>query len=208
LLELTNEDSISGMVAQRYNKLSYFTILIIVATAAFTSSFILSNGIAQKQRYPETKEWTIVLASLSPLLSTLILIFPLLISKDIMDLGFAPIGVQIDADNKYPMRFFSSLNKGWHKALHYIAIFSGVITGYITIIYNLNTIQYSRTFTFELIITICGIFCLFSFLLPGFCKIENFTQAQKRLVLFFEFAGLFAYMISLIFISFQTDILV
>jgi len=169
--------------------------------------FILTNGIATRDQGGDVKSWVIVLGSLSPLISTGILVFPLLVKKTAQDLHFIPLNVVIE-NNKYPLRFFPDLNEGWHKALHYLAIGSGLVLGYITIIYHINTTDYSSAHTFQIILTTAGLVFTLAFLAPLFFDLEGEDVGKKRFLLYFEFLGLYAYLMLLIYISFLSGKLV
>ena len=144
LIQNTNENSISGMVAQRHNRLSYVTILVIITASAFSSAFILMSAISSNNYYMlydnanillDSAHFTIanltyelalargqnatppppytplarevqqtvampydvqvLLAGISPLLSALILLFPLAVVKRGDDLTAIPLDSQV-----------------------------------------------------------------------------------------------------------------
>jgi len=209
LLQITDEDSISGMVAQRFNKVSYFIIIVIVLISSYSSCFILSNGIATQnaEGYSFERVWTTILASLSPLISSGILIFPLLVEKHISEINFIPLQVQM-VNNKYPLRFFKPFPSWMHKALHYVSIVCGLVLGYTTIIYNIDTTEYSREHTFKIVLTSGGLAFTLCFFIPIFFDIEDESIGKKRFLLWLEFLGLYAYMLLLIYISMLSGVLV
>jgi hypothetical protein len=90
LVGRTNKDSISGMVAQVWNPISYLTILV----SFFTSAFVICGGIATVRwsRNPDSNEfWLTIMGGFSPILIWLIFLFPLAVdglTSD--DLGMTP----------------------------------------------------------------------------------------------------------------------
>ena len=93
------------MVAQRHNKLSYFTILAINGTSFFCAAFILMLGALEfyieslmndgkvpflRSRLP----YQYVCMGISPILCSLILIFPLAVVKNGAELSAVPLDAQ------------------------------------------------------------------------------------------------------------------
>jgi len=207
LLFVTNTDSISGMVAQRFNKISYMTIIVIVGTSFYSSCFILSNGASSEDSGADVQHWYIICASLSPLVSTLILFFPLFIEKDAQELQIIPIGIPLNANN-YSMRFFPRLDSKCHRVLHYLAIVGGLTLGYFTIIYNINTREYNRSYTFTLILCVASVIFSAAFFVSLFFQLTNANIQHQRYILYLEFLGLYSYMVLLIYISMESGNLI
>jgi len=228
LLELTNESSVSGMVAQRFHKLSYCCILLIAGVTFFTSCFILAGGIAMEKQLTDSWErhvnsWTTVLGTLSPLIVSGILIFPIVVWKTPGQLGFNPRGKikhqdKVIRDNGdgpeiqitkrggeiyYEMRFFHTKGSGWHHLFHAAAVGVGLLFGFVPVIYRLVTQPYGRSFVAEMFFSVIAIFACFLFGITGIMDPESqqWSLGVKRLVLFVEYLGLYYYMMSLIVTS-------
>jgi len=93
LLQVTNEDSISGMVAQRYNKISYLTILLICGISFFTSCFVIAGAIVREKLCKETSHSISIAGALSPLFACCILVAPIVVVKDVYELSMIPLNV-------------------------------------------------------------------------------------------------------------------
>jgi hypothetical protein len=95
LFHFANEDSVSGMVAQRYSKLSYFVILALAGSAFFVSAFILHSASIHAVFFPPSAGDVLfsLLGAFSPVCSVLILIFPLVVIKTDRELYMVPLDV-------------------------------------------------------------------------------------------------------------------
>eukprot|EP00300_Choanocystis_sp_HF-7_P005382 c14051_g1_i2.p1 GENE.c14051_g1_i2~~c14051_g1_i2.p1 ORF type:complete len:404 (-),score=35.09 c14051_g1_i2:11-1222(-) len=91
LLVYTNASSISGMVTQRFHKASYLAIIIVVANSCFASCFIICGARARELCGKKNNFVAVCMAALSPLVSSLIFIFPLVAPKSAAELGFTPL---------------------------------------------------------------------------------------------------------------------
>lgn len=144
LLSVTNEGSISGMVAQRYNRAGYFATLTIVSIAWSTSLFIVMGGILREAKGEAVTHWVVVVGTLSPLVTSLILIFPIVVVKTPNELLMEPIDAAVykgkdDHGNKlFAMYFHRWMDDKWHSRLHGLCVFVGVVLGYIAIIHSLT----------------------------------------------------------------------
>jgi len=105
LLETTNASSISEMVAQRWNKTSYLTLLMIATVSAFSSCFVILSAlfrmamlrlVPSEERLRDAYYWQPILGSLSPLISFTVLLFPLVVTKTASELQMIPRGVGVD----------------------------------------------------------------------------------------------------------------
>jgi hypothetical protein len=239
LLECTNEDSISGMVAQRWNRTSYVTILIITGLSFFTCCFIIAGGIARTRLHKSNTEWTIVLASISPILAFLILVFPIGVSKTAADLGMIPLPANPLprrpnnlGHNEYEILFYPWCNcwttrlgiwspcvdwlcccclfrccwpscsvRAVHRLLHFLAVGSGLLCGWISVGYNFNTTPYRTSGTVGLIYLVTSCVTCFSFIAAGIFDVNHAPREVKRLILYLEYVGLFYYMMSIIHTS-------
>jgi len=227
LLELTNESSVSGMVAQRFHKLSYCCILLITGVTFFTSCFILAGGIAMEQELTDpydrhVNSWTTIIGTLSPLIVSCILIFPIVVWKTPEQLGFNPRGrikhkdivlrpgdgPEIQVQNRngqifYEMRFFHTKSSAWHGCFHALSVSVGLLFGFVPVIYRLATQPYGRSFVAEMFFSVIALFACFLFGITGVMDPESaaWSLGVKRLVLFVEYLGLYYYMMSLIVTS-------
>lgn len=132
LIDNTNEDSISGMVAQRFNIHSYFTILIIMAISYFTSAFIAANGIASDLTGNDVTEWAYILSTLSPIVTSSILVAPLVVKKTSRELGFTPNAeLNYRREGEHYVISFYNFNEKYHALLHFACVGSGVILGFV-----------------------------------------------------------------------------
>lgn len=99
LLETTNASSISEMVAQRWNKTSYLTLLMIATVSAFSSCFVPLSALFRAAMFPTSHNdyyWQPILGSLSPLISFAVLLFPLVVTKTASELQMIPRGVGVN----------------------------------------------------------------------------------------------------------------
>jgi hypothetical protein len=94
-----SEDTISGMVAMRYNRTSYFCILTAMFLGAFSCCFIICSAIAKQalniaygcQSENSTFYLQLMLyAGLSPIATVCILLVPVVVYKTREELGFIP----------------------------------------------------------------------------------------------------------------------
>jgi len=119
LVEVSNEGSISGMVAQRGLKVAYLTTLCMAALVFYLASFIISGGIARTLLNEGNINWVVVIAALSPIFSILILIFPLSVVKTAEELGFVPetfnLYYESENEHKQVYRPISNIRDGMSK---------------------------------------------------------------------------------------------
>ncbi len=194
LMHTTNESSISGMVAQRYHKPSYFTILLITGVSFFTSCFILAGAIARERAGNANAAWAVVLGSLSPIVSSLMLLAPIQVTKTAGELRMIP-NTQ-PSDGKFELKFYKCLKKEHHQFLHYAAIISGLLMGYASIVSNI--INEPLSLAPQIVVSVCTLIsalAMIIFLCANNCK---GADKNKRAAFLCEFIGLFYYMCSLI----------
>eukprot|EP00906_Rhabdomonas_costata_P037104 RCo052156 len=208
MLAITNEDSISGMVAQRYNKVSYLTILLIAGLSFFTSAYIAGNGIARDylQGYASGNDWLVILGSLSPLFSSMNLIFPLVVNKTARELFMIPLDVPFSApgpeEQLFQMIFIKGFRPFWHRLLHYCAVVVGLVLGYLFVIYDLVVYQSDRgKWVVELLLLVISASCLALFfvgmkVLP--LRKHWFGLRPYKISFYFEFLGLFYYVCAIV----------
>jgi len=196
LLEVTNEDSISGMVAQRYNKVSYLTILIITGISFFTSAFIISGGITREKTHKSINEPVVVVAGKTGIELRML-------PQDVHRILPDPPRALSPAEYKYKLTFFKGVSTGWHKIFHFLAVSAGVSTGYASVVSHLVDTGANKqtSWILELIILILSGVCLFCFILAGKFTDHDASPNWKRFILFIEFLGLYFYMISIIYTS-------
>jgi hypothetical protein len=131
----TNSDSISGMVAQRWGRTSYFSILLTVAFTFFLSCLVLVNGIlAEVRGFPMTFIITLGL-TVSPLFSFAILIIPLPVAKTKEQLDMVPLGVVPSVPgNLYSLQMYHcrGCTSRLQKIGHYTSVGIGITIGWIT----------------------------------------------------------------------------
>ena len=152
---VTNESTISGMVSQRYNKMSYFVILVLTAYVWFVSSYILCTHAAVKlDLYSSLR---VLLAAFSPIITLGILIFPIVVVKSGWDLAMLPLdarayvvpsGENANAESKTPyeanqqsakfaMAFWHSKSANWHQQMHMGCVALGAGSGLFTVAWHL-----------------------------------------------------------------------
>jgi len=215
LVDLTNADSISGMVAQRFKRISYGTILAITGVACYTSCLIVCGGIV-RQKLGNTDEpaWRVIVGSLSPLFTASILVFPIVVRKTPQELGMtplvSPLAELVDhaadpaadpANRTYKMSFYS-FSEGWHDALHFGGVATGLATGYVSVGHYLTHDQYNFAHSLQIALMAISAVCCVLFLIGG--KLRNAEAGAvvplyvKRFVLLVEYVGLYYYMILMI----------
>lgn len=171
---------------------------------------IVAGAIARENFGESNNIPIIIVASLSPIVSFLILVFPIVTKKTADQLGFTPNNTKFEtlivngkAENYYKISFFSGLEESYHRVLHYISIFAGLAMGYFSIIAHLNHHGYSRNWTLEL----C--FGGVSIILILFWALSRVTHSDgpatdigiKRFFLFMEYIGLYYYMVTMVMVS-------
>jgi len=188
ILRDTNANSISAMVAQRYNRISYCVTILIVCYSTFVSTCLLHRA----DRYNEFYLYT---ASLSAILSALILIFPLPVKKNMLELGFRPIKdnckeQEWDKNLNYKVQFYptSSFSRKCQKWTHYMFIGVGLILGWISVltemIYNQDNLW------LKVIYLLVSVICVI-------CFIRSKKTDSNRAVLYSEYLGLHFYILGL-----------
>jgi len=157
----TNEDSISGMVAQRNLKPSYITILLILGVSYFVvGMFLISLVVITSKTDNKFITTSFFFGLISPIFSSAILIFPLVVFKDLKDTCSIPIGKR-RVKGKYRIKFYKSLNTEQHKKAHYFVILTGVGLGWVSLILSLlgnGMIDYNSYMSlFYLLFSVSGI---------------------------------------------------
>jgi len=194
LIVWTNENSISGMIAQKNNIVSYTTILLIVGIVFTLCNLSLIHGLLV---YKHKKEVCVncILSFFSPLISSLILICPLVVYKTSVELGYKPCdgeGNELPCNNnKFEIKFYQGLTINQHEIVHYGFIGLGVILGYYVTTYDIYQNQTSPYFTLKItsftISFICSILFIF------------FTKtAENNKRVFVEFIFLYYYITNLL----------
>jgi len=208
LLTFTTEDSISGMVAQRYNVISYLSILLIIGVAFYTSCFIACGAIAREKIGKSNTTYIVIFASLSPLISSMILISPLVVKVNAIDLGFVPLDANF-LDGGYNL-FWSTLCLNRMKRetaycfqtlFHYLFVGLGIFLGLYSVIWHINKSDYSPKHTYELVGALITSLFLFAFFVAGLLNLKYANRSSKRVRLYFEFLGLYYYLVMMIYVS-------
>jgi len=209
LLEYTTEDSISGMVAQRYNFVSYVTILLITGAAFYTSCFILCGGIASQNQGQNPNVAIVILASISPILSFCILISPLVVKNNAVGLGFVPLNTEL-INGGYILFWAPSCLKRMNRNtaysfqtfFHYFFVGLGVIMGYTAVIFH---VQSGEKWTNQLVLLVLGVgvsfFSMFLFIIMSIIGIQYKNIHSKRSRLYMEFLGLYYYMVLMVMLG-------
>jgi len=207
LFELTNEPSISGMVAQRFNPVGYMCILTITGISFFTSCFILSSAIASTLvNHYDGYMAADILAALSPIISCLILVFPLVVTKTPAELGMTPRGMPHTVDEannpvQFKMRFYKGLSPKCHEYLHFAVVLIGVFSGLISSGLQLYAVYHIWWWGSVVLVTIAAL-CLFLFLVTSTVGRDGVgLLGHNRASLLLEFLGLYFYMLFLIHTS-------
>lgn len=202
-------------------QVSYLTILVIAGVSFFTSCFILCGAIARENlfevtgKHKQNATWSVVLATLSPLFSAAILVFPLEIDKSSFQLGMIPRDQPVVVRTllkgpQYAMKFFNCFPPEWsaacHRGLHFFAIVTGLAFGFITIIYHLATMHLNTqegssipSFVVLIIGVVISVLCCGFFVFAGILSPDSTNH--ERSVMFMEYLGLFFYLITMIFTS-------
>jgi len=211
----TNEDSISGMVAQRYNLYSYLTILEIMAISFYTSCFITCGAISRTLIGKANHSWSVIFASLSPIISSLILVFPVVVFQTVDELHMIPLGqynshrahlVTIDDiphhNDLIQIKFFKNCTPRFHKWMHFIMIGTGLLLGFSSMIYYVKNADYSEYHSLLIALTsISGVICIVFFIAGLYAEFNKASRGFKMFRLYVEFVGLYYYMLTLILIS-------
>jgi len=212
LLKFTNEDSISGMVAQRFNKISYLTILLIGCVSFFTSCFILCGAITREKLNKTNDYVTVACATFSPIITFLILIFPIVVYKTEKELGMKPNSddYKIVVKRKYSnlrtkftfeMKFYKCCSVPVHTLMHFFVVISGVVLGYYSIIKHLSNKKDNYKWVFELLFLVISIIYLLLFAVFDQMNVNREKSSVKRIRLYTEFIGLYYYMVCMIYVS-------
>jgi len=195
ILKYTNASSISAMVAQRYNRISYCVTILIVCYATFVSTCLLHRA----DRYTEFYLYT---ASLSAILSALILIFPLPVKKNLLELGFRPIKDNFhekkwDENLNYKLKFYPRFSRKCQKWTHYMFIGVGLIVGWISV---LTEMVYNQDNLWLKVIYLgVSVICVI-------CFICSKNTDDSRSVLYSEYLGLHFYILGLALCIYDFDI--
>ena len=95
LAEVTNESTVSGMVAQRYDKISYLTILVLVSYSWWTASYILCGGSARASAGgisgTSAEAVRVFVAAASPIVMLGVFLFPIVVVKNARELSMIPL---------------------------------------------------------------------------------------------------------------------
>lgn len=105
LITTTTQPSISGMLAQRNKRISYYAALVITGISFSTTAFVACDELSASD--PELT-WSNAAAILSPIFSFGILVFPIVVHGD---------------------KLFENLGEAGHANLHYSMIVSGIVCG-------------------------------------------------------------------------------
>jgi len=198
LLTWTNASSISAMVAQRNNRISYCVILLIICYSTFVSTCLLHRA----DRYHEFYLYT---GALSAILSALILIFPLPVYKNMLELGFRPIDnnckeKEWDQELDYTLKFYPTYSEKCQKTTHYMFIMIGLLLGWMSVlsemIYNQNNLW------LKILYLSLSVICVLFFI----CAKDN-DDDENRIILYSEFLGLHFYILGLVMCIYDFEIL-
>jgi len=91
-----------------------------------------------------------------------------------------------------------------HVLFHFLAVGVGLGFGWATVIRHYSEENYSRRGTVELTFTLISIVCVLAFLVSGGFDVSpkhHNERGSKRMILYFEFLGLFFYMMALLYVS-------
>jgi hypothetical protein len=223
LIAVTNTDSISGMVAQRYNVISYLTIVVIVAISFFSSCFVVAGGIARELQNYDVDRTMVLLGAISPLLTCMILVAPIVVSKTAEELKMTPDTdyrinffciecapfvraepIQQDSPQRYTLYFFPCFSSNIHTVLHFLAVGSGLALGYASSIMYMSTREYSPSYKWQVGFLVTSAVCCAIFIAAGaFQELSDLKDNHelRRFVFWIEYIGLYFYMITLIYNS-------
>jgi len=112
-------------------------------------------------------------------------------------------------DKKYYLKrhrllFYSFCGRLPHILAHFAAVGIGLGFGWFSVIKRYAVEDYSRHGTVDLTFTIISMICCIAFVVSGFFEVYPFHHNErgiKRLILYFEFLGLFFYMMALLYVS-------
>jgi len=162
----------------------------------------------------------VILASLSPCVSWMILLFPIVVHHKADHLLFTPFGHEREKEadkylfclkfpgareNQWTMRFYRFSPSGVHILFHVTAIGGGLTLGYTSLFHQQASDH--NTFRFwYLVISIVSVFAFFVLTVIGNVEVivfryQNLMRSKwyKRLTLWFEYTGLYYYMLALIY---------
>jgi len=91
-----------------------------------------------------------------------------------------------------------------HTLLHFLAVIIGLVLGWFTVIKRFRRDEYSTQGTIELTFTIISMLCCVSFIVASCFEVKpkyHHETGVKRWILYFEFLGLFFYMMALLYVS-------
>jgi len=209
LLEMTNASSISGMVAQRYSKVSYLTILMITGISFFTSCFIIAGGIVREVLAEDFDDTSVWLGAFSPLAACCILVLPIVVEKTGNQLHMIPLDdkcivtAESLAQSTYKLKFFPRLEDRGHQIFHYIAIIVGLGLGYSSVIIQIHqsTKNLISVHVEVALLVVSGI-CITAFFILNSCTCCcKGSGMLKQATLYYEFLGLFFYLMAIIYSS-------
>jgi len=209
LLEWTTEDSLSGMVAQRYNFVSYITILLLTGVAFYTSCFILCGSITSQKQGENPNVAIVILATMSPIVSFCILISPLVVKNNAVGLGFVPLNTEL-INGGYILfwapvclkRMKRNTAYTFQTFFHYFFVAFGVIMGYVAVVFHIQTGEKWTNQLVLLALGLCVSGCfMFTFIIISVIGIQYRNIHSKRSRLYIEFLGLYYYMVLMVMLG-------
>lgn len=234
LVEVTNESTVSGMVAQRYNKTAYLTIVSLVSYAWFTSSYILAGGAARGAAPggiggTSSETWRVLIAATSPIVTLGVFIFPIVVVKDAAELSMLPLDALAfvrapDAQEPhrarasafqrsahFRMAFWHGMSRRWHAIAHYTCFTVGAGSGLATVGWHL--IAFWGTLTdaergVEIFLLATSTVALFVFAVLDSIPAIIASHTGRRRVFLFEYLGLHYFMCALVFSNVMAERLV
>jgi len=98
LVKTKQEDSISGMAAHRTNNASYIMILCISNLSILVSTIVMASAVVRHKTKGTNEDYIIFSGIFSPILSGLMLVFPLVIHRSKNRVGFELVDEIIESN--------------------------------------------------------------------------------------------------------------
>ena len=220
LIEVTNQSSISGMLAQHYNVVSYLAALVIVAICFTTAGLQVEAMIVTEEPNCSTGVFTTSFPDIAAFIAanvahgdllvvTLYCWLPSLRSLASWAAIVSPLcscGILVFPLVVHNRRFFVDAHPHHlHEARHFRAIGAGLISGWFVMFYqNYVGTDFAATVTLCICIS-SALSCVFFYVLSRLVdsrSVSGGVAAQvNRILVFLEFFGLFYYIGGLFWVS-------
>lgn len=176
-------------------------ILLINGVCFFTSCHTVTNGMSNGCRgLGKTPDWVYIVSSISPLISGLILIFPLPVIKTAQELHMIPLddpySLPGDRQPQFKVLFYQGVMPLYQRLLHYLAVFAGVGSGYVIAAESLMNTDKKAGWWIELVLLVISGACILLFFLKELYRSWLQKETLDQVTVYFEFLGLFYYLVA------------